>query len=192
MQIHSALLRYNLKSPRVDELASRASTEALDYRRGLDEWFLRWKDLVGTLLGEESREVLLSWGQFGHSLALFLLSLLWPTPGGKMPILCGALAEAGLQLVQHQQLFARLYSRGQEETPPVVFPTSWAMSHAVLRMGLSTITDETLTSSDEAERSRPLGRCSSLLMLLEVDPDNLLTGLSVIFEELRNDQNKDL
>ncbi|UPL02929.1 hypothetical protein LCI18_013863 [Fusarium solani-melongenae] len=190
LQIHSALLQHNSQSVKgATSICRSPAEEAREYCRGLDEWLVRWKEFVETVPDNDddgvSRSELSAWGQFHYQLAVFRVSLLWPTPGGRTTMLCRAVADTGLELFQHQRLFARLYSGGHNgRPPPLVFPLSWTMGHAVLGLGLSAISGD-LTYGDEAERASSLGRCSVLLAVLEVDPDYLLAGLSPIFVNLR-------
>jgi hypothetical protein len=101
-------------------------------------------------------------------------------------MLCRAVADTGLELFRHQRLFGRLYSEGRSgRLPPLVFPLSWTMGHAVLELGLSAISGG-LSYGDEAERTSSLSRCSVLLAVLEADANYLLSGLSPIFDKLRD------
>ncbi|KAH8173715.1 amidase domain-containing protein [Sarocladium implicatum] len=186
MQIHSALLRYDADPNRTASDGNRAPGESFDYRRGLDEWLVRWKEFVMSLPDDESRINLLCWGQFNYYHGIFLVSLLWPTPGGTTPNLCESLAQAGLQLMQHQQLFGQPCSGTWEKKPPLVYPVTWTTGYAVHKVGLHALAADALTVEEERERTVSLGRCSSLLMVLEADPDNLLTGMSLVFEKMRS------
>lgn len=191
LQIHSALLEHNSQPMKGGTSICRSTAEeAREHCRGLDEWLVRWKEFVDIVPEDDnhdgvSRSELSAWGQFHYHLAVFRTSLLWPTPGGRITVLCRAVADTGLELFRHQRLFARLYSGGRTgRLPPLVFPLSWTMGHAVLGLGLSAISGG-LMYGDEAERASSLSRCSVLLAVLEVDPDYLLAGLSSIFDNLR-------
>lgn len=189
LQIHSTLLQHNSQSVKEATSTCRsAAEEAREYCRGLDEWLVRWKQFVETVPDDDddgvSRSELSAWGHFHYHLAVFRASLVWPTSGGRTTMLCRTVADTGLKLFRHQRLFARSYSEGRNgRLPPLVFPLSWTMGHAVLGLGLSAISGD-LTYGDEAERASSLSRCSLLLAVLEVDPNYLLAGLSPILDNL--------
>jgi len=178
MQIHTTLLSWDTNSNRQASEVDRAQTEASDYRRGLDEWFVRWKEFMSSLPVDETTANLRSWGQFNYYQGIFLLSLLWPTPGATT--VCCAVADASQNLIQHQQLFSRPCTGSWQKKPLVVFPVTWTTSHAILKVFLHTCISEAFTVDEKNEMAVSLERLKSLIMVLEADPDNLLTGMSVI------------
>lgn len=186
MQIHRVLLRYDAVSDSAAIDSDHASSEFSNYRRGVDEWLVRWKEFIKSLPDVESRTNLLSWGQFNYSHGVFLVSLLGPTPGGTSSSLCGILAQESSQLMRHQQLFGQPYYGTWERKPSLVYPVTWTTSHVVYKVGLHALTEEALTADDERTKIASLDSCGSSLMMLEADPDNLLTGMSLVYESMRS------
>ncbi|KAF3798467.1 putative transcriptional regulatory protein [Colletotrichum gloeosporioides] len=186
MKIHNTLLANDANSLKVkkDDL-QRACQE---HRRVLDEWFVRWKERMNSVpeVAREPYAGLISWVKFSYHHGIFMISLLWPTAGGHAARVCSALSDAGLQLTRQQQLFGRLFSVFQDDAPILVFPISWVTSHTVFQVGLSTIDSNSKSSTQEGigARSTALQRCLSLVLQLEADSTNLLTGQSVVLQEL--------
>ncbi|KAH6647876.1 hypothetical protein BKA67DRAFT_400034 [Truncatella angustata] len=175
LQIHNALLRCT---------SNCAPADCQEYRRALDEWFVRWRELVASMPGDGAQHMLLSWGQFNYQHGVFLVSLLGPTPGGKISRLLDGMTTAALQLTRHQQLFGRLYSHNENQKLLMIFPLTWADSHFVLQLALCSLNEEIVTTDEDEEQALALRRYLSLLLRLESDPENLLAGQSLVFEEL--------
>ena len=189
MQIHSALLRHTASPNSSRQQADNWVSDCREYRRGLDEWFVQWKQLLSTLPEDDGdARVLLSWGQFNYYHGVYLISLVWPTPGGRPSQICEAVSKAALHLVRHQHLYARPGSAGI--TLPVFFPMSWTSSHFALQLSLTSITQESLGAEEEEDKRSVLSQCLPLILLLETDPDNLLTGSSFLLEELYDGQDQ--
>ncbi|KXH38219.1 hypothetical protein CSAL01_08777 [Colletotrichum salicis] len=104
-------------------------------------------------------------------------------------------AQAALQLLRHQQMFASItYEEAEVGTPPsaeeevLVFPFEWTMSHLVFQVGLRAMREKDTTLLPTSEKNPaqcpPLQQCFSMLLLLEADASKLLRGHSQVFEAL--------
>lgn len=189
MQIHKVLIGRDTNSRQHTTLGDQVRNEASDYRGGLDEWFLRWKKLLSTLPDDESKATLHSWGLFQYYHGVFLLSLLQPAPGATST--STAIGSAALHLLRHQQLFSGPCSAPWQQQPPLVSPVTWTMSHAILQVWLQThLTDASMVTQG-VRVDRALNQLGSLVIVLEADPDNLLTGMSLSLESLHRQTPED-
>lgn len=178
MQIHSAALRY-ASDP--SSSPHGAEGHCREYRRGLDEWFVRFKKLLATLPDNEDTRVLSSWGQFNYHHGIYLISLVWPTPGGRLSHLCEAVCRPALHLARHQQLFARPGAEKSTSPLPIIFPMSWASAQFIFQLSFSPARHDGL-EVDKEDRKLAARRCLPVILLLEADPSNLLTGQSFVVE----------
>lgn len=183
LQIHSAILRYISTPSAFSQGSTGVSNDCREYRSRLDEWFVQLKQLLATLQDDEEKEMLLSWGQFHYHSGIYLVSLLWPTPGGRPRHVCDAVSEAALRLTRHQHLFSRPCAEPVAERLPMIFPMSWTSSHFILQLSLTCIGEKNL-GAEEEDRRAALRQCAPLILLLETDPHNLVTGQSFIIEDL--------
>ncbi|KAF5004539.1 hypothetical protein FDECE_8971 [Fusarium decemcellulare] len=176
MKIHSALLKQDSDIT----LHSHLQTDEFSYetlRQDLDEWFVRWKVLVTSLSENQDKHVLTSWGELNYYQGLFMMSTLWPRTAIS---LCGNITKACIDMNRQQQLFAHLNS---EETP-LIFPMNWTIGHLVAQVGLHLMSEENKDPGQKLRGTVSIGRCLVLLSSLEADPANLLTGQTMILEEL--------
>jgi hypothetical protein len=155
-----------------------------EHRRKLDEWFVRWKDLLASVHESERTCELASWGELNYYQGLFMISQLWPTPGRQPVGICENISKACTQLAQYQQLSAypRLNIGGQQVGR--IFPMNWTTSHLIFQVGLNIFSCETVTPDQKHREATSLMRCLSLLSLLETDPTNLLTGQPGLLQDL--------
>lgn len=129
--------------------------------------------------------LLLSWGQLNYYHGVYLISLVWPTPGGRPSQICEPISKAALHLARHQHLFARSGAGPSFESLPIIFPMSWTSCHFALQLALTSLAKDS-RGAEEEDRNLVLGQCLPLILLLETEPDNLLTGSSFLLEELCN------
>lgn len=189
MQIHSALVASSTRSHRPGRTIEGDGAKAMDMRRDLDDWLVRWKKWLATLTDDEDKGVLTSWGTLKYHQAVFSLSLLWPT-GSKASNVCQIMAEAGLRLARHQQLFAHPFRQGQQAKPPLVFPWSWTSSHALASIGIRALNEGERTGlGDDTPSLETLRQFNSWLYRMEADPCNMMTGFSYVLDELRSRDN---
>ncbi|KAF4471294.1 neutral amino acid permease [Fusarium albosuccineum] len=201
MKIHSALLKQDPDITVHSQLQTdEFSCETL--RQDLDEWFVRWKVLVTSLSENQDKRGLVSWGELNYYQGLFMMSILWPRTAIS---LCGNITKACTDMSRQQQLFAHLNS---EETP-LIFPMK--LDHRAYGGSSRAASNERRKEGSWSETPRcwntervifdpihrchdfsysstrgtvSIGRCLVLLSSLEADPANLLTGQTMVLEEL--------
>ncbi|KAJ3546898.1 hypothetical protein NM208_g1784 [Fusarium decemcellulare] len=176
MKVHSALLKQDSDITVQSQLQTDDfSCETL--RQDLDEWFVRWKVLVTSLSEDQDKHRLVSWGELNYYQGLFMMSTLWPRTTISF---CGNITKACTDMSRQQQLFAYLNS---EETS-LIFPMNWTVGHLVAQVGLHLMSEENKDPGQKLRGTVSIGRCLVLLSSLEADPSNLLTGQTMVLEEL--------
>ncbi|KAK1635508.1 hypothetical protein BDP81DRAFT_472310 [Colletotrichum phormii] len=207
LQIHNTILQHHNKPTTTTSPAlSHETTPTLRstceiYRQTLDSWSATWKQFTTSsspTTSPASKDALLAWGSLHHHHALSLITSLWPAPGGNALTICGGVAQAALQLLRHQQMFANLPCKAEEaeggapsstEEEVLVFPFDWTMSHLAFQVGLRAMGEKDTTLLPTSEKKNPaecppLQQCFSTLLLLEADASKLLRGQSQVFEAL--------
>lgn len=179
MKIQSTLLKHQPGGSRSVQESERVQSESRKYRRGIDEWFVRWKHAVASLPDDKSRALLSAWGEFHYFHGVFLVSLLWPTPGGDPMEICQSVSKACLHLVRHQRLLGQVVPA---DTPQhMVFPITWTVGHLALQVVLHFV-QPGKTGHKGAKRQLMFRNCLFLLASLESDPANLLVGITPVLE----------
>lgn len=178
MKIHSALLKKSSKGDDSDQ--SRID----DYKKDVEEWFVRWKELVILLAETQDTHQLLSWGELNYYHALFMISMLWSTPGVQALSLCDSISKAATSIARQQLYFSHLIQLDSQTNTHFIFPTNWTVGHLVAQVGLQLVSQDVNGSSPKPEVALAVGRCISLLSSLETDPSNLLTGQAILLESL--------
>lgn len=185
MKTHSSLLRKEVYLGRLGGEYIGAKSESQVYRRELDEWWVRWSKTLETMEDDQVKRVLTPWAELNYAQGLYMISMLWPTPGGHPTTICDNISKACLTLARQQQLLGNLGVVNAESEPIFIFPMNWTAGHLVIQVGLNCLDTQNLTTSGEKQRrNMSLQRCVGALSTLETDHENLLTGQSIIFEEL--------
>jgi hypothetical protein len=184
MKIHSSLLKKEVYMGRLAREYIGAKSDSQAYRRELDEWLVRWSKTLETIEDEQVKRVLTPWAELNYAQGLHMISMLWPTPGGQPTTICDNISKACLTLARQQQLLANLGLANAKSEPILAFPMNWTTGHLALQVGLHCLGTQNLTSEEQQRRNLSLQRCLGVLSTLETDNENLLTGQSIIFEEL--------
>lgn len=178
MKIHSALLK------REFEIDSPDQSQIEEYKKDIEEWFVRWKELVILLAETQYTHQLLSWGELNYHHGLFLVSMLSLTQGVQALSLCDNISKAARNMAQQQLLFGHLSQPESQINKYFIFPMNWTVGHLVGQVGLHLVRTDLEDLSLKTEKALTLGRCLSVLSSLEMDPSNLLTGQAMILEDL--------
>ncbi|CAH0059088.1 unnamed protein product [Clonostachys solani] len=184
MKIHSSLLKKEAYMGRLAREYFGAKSDSQVYRRELDEWLVRWSKTVESIEDGKANRVLTPWAELNYAQGLYMISLLWPTPGGQPTTICDNISRACLALARQQQLLANLRLVNAESDPIFIFPMNWTTGYLALQVGLHCLGTQNLTSEERQARNLSLQRCLGVISMLETDNQNLLTGQSIIFEEL--------
>ncbi|VUC24632.1 unnamed protein product [Clonostachys rosea] len=184
MKIHGSLLTKEAHMGRLAREHLGSKNDSQVYRRELDEWLVRWSKTLESIEDEQVRCVLTPWAELNYAQGLYMISLLWPTPGGQPTTICDKTSKACLTLARQQQLLANPGAVNADSEATPIFPMNWTTGHLALQVGLHCLDIQDTTSDEQQRRNLSLQRCLGVLSTLETDNENLLTGQSIIFEEL--------
>ena len=183
MQIHQALLRTQPETA-VDESSQSDLHSHQRLKQVLDEWYVRWKELMKSIPDNSPDCKLESWGELNYHHGLMMLSMLWPGAGGDVAIICNNISTSCVEMIQHQQLFTKLNS-GSADDLPIVFPITWTTAHLIPQAGLHLIASEDYHTPDQNfQRASALRICLTALSALEADTNNLVTGQGQVIRSI--------
>jgi hypothetical protein len=183
MQIHQELLRTQADIT-ADVSTIRNSHSHQTLKQVLDEWYVRWKELIKSLSDNSLHRMLGHWGELHYHHGLVMLSMLWPGAGGDIAMLCNNISTSCVEMVQHQQLFTKLESGGVDDLP-ILFPITWTTAHIIPQAGLHLIASEDCQTCDQNfQRASALRICLTALSALEADPNNLVTGQRLVIRNI--------
>ncbi|KAF7563755.1 hypothetical protein G7046_g379 [Stylonectria norvegica] len=189
MQFHSRVLQNTSGAPDLTCQSASAEVDCQEYRRGLDEWLVNWRTgleehPVNETDDGSNRDELLAWGELQYYHALFLLSRIWPTPGGHPTYVCSNISRYSTDLARHQHQSAYLSSDKEEEQTRFIYPMNWTVSHLIFQAGTSVLSEHKLDLGQQAQEAEAMQKCLVALSLVEADPDNLSTSLGLVLEQM--------
>ncbi|CAM1508650.1 Fc.00g054980.m01.CDS01 [Cosmosporella sp. VM-42] len=179
MQIHSILLRQTLDG------ANKINREfdCRQYRSDLDDWVVSWRRALEEVQSHPKVSELTAWGELHYHHGVFMLSKVWPTPGGHPINVCENISKSSAELIRHQILSAFLSSAVDDTKLSFVYPINWTVSHIVFQAGLNLFGGDISDRTAEHNEAAAFWKCLSVLSYLEADPNNLSTGFGSILAE---------